>query len=230
MAESISPAVPGHHGRNDQLCTVAVAARHPLVRAGAVWAAGMADGLRVVESAESMDALVAAEPIDLVVVEIDPLGPPPCAQQISLLAKASKVVLLASTSAAATRVLAADAGVHLVVEHDAEITELVAALHRLAAEVVAGRTPGRPPAPRRTPLSRREIETMRHIGDGLTYRQVARRMGLSEATVGTYARRIREKLNAATKIEMLINAMEFGYVARPGGHRRGAVLASARNE
>ncbi|MFD9698281.1 response regulator transcription factor [Lentzea sp. NPDC059081] len=222
MTASVNPAEPGWHGRKSQLCTVAIAARHPLVRAGAVWAAAAENGFRVVESVESVETLVADEPLDLVVVESDPLGPPPCATTVARLAVTSKVLLLASTSDKATRALVADTGAHLVVEHDAEVADLVAALHRLAAEVVAGRAEDRPQ--RGAPLSRREIETMRHIGAGLTYRQVARRMGLSEATVGTYARRIREKLNAATKVEMVVNAMEFGYVARPG-----TVLASVRN-
>ncbi|HEX7309070.1 helix-turn-helix transcriptional regulator [Lentzea sp.] len=204
---------------------MAIAARHPLVRAGAVWAAAAENGFRVVESVESVEALVAAEPIDLVVVENDPLGPPPPAATVARLARTSKVLLLASAADPATGAFVAETGAHLVVEHDAEVADLVAALHRLAAEVVTGRA-GHAQPQRGAPLSRREIETMRHIGDGLTYRQVARRMGLSEATVGTYARRIREKLNAATKVEMVVNAMEFGYVARPGG----AVLANAWNE
>jgi DNA-binding NarL/FixJ family response regulator len=226
VATSVNPVDHGGHAQRNQVCTVAIAARHPLVRAGAVWAAAAENGFRVVESVESVDALAAAEPIDLVVVEVDPQGPPPCTTTITELARSSKVLLLASASDPAARALVAGGGAHLVVEHDAEVTDLIAAMRGLAAEAVAGHTRPHRPAP----LSRREIETMRHIGDGLTYRQVARRMGLSEATVGTYARRIREKLNAATKIEMVMNAMEFGYVVRPGTHRHGAVLASARND
>ncbi|GGP76191.1 response regulator transcription factor [Saccharothrix coeruleofusca] len=198
---------------------MAFVVRHPLARAGAVWAATTEDRFRVVESVESLDSLTAAEPADLTVVGIDSLGEPPCAAKVRALTDVSRVVLLASSDNPATRALAADAGVHRVVEHDAEISQLITAMRQLAAEVRAGREPRYTPPGLRASLSRREIETMRHIGDGLTYRQVARRMGLSEATVGTYARRIREKLNAATKVEMVINAMEFGYVSRPNTPR-----------
>ncbi|SDG59361.1 DNA-binding response regulator, NarL/FixJ family, contains REC and HTH domains [Lentzea fradiae] len=229
MAASITPVDHGWNGQKSRSCTVAIAARHPLVRAGVAWAAAAENGFRVVESVESAEDL--ARPADLVVAEFDPLRRPPCAATLARLARTSKVLLLVSASDPATRELAADTGAHLVVEHDAEVTDLVAALRGLAAEVEADRPRDGHPRPHRgAPLSRREIETMRHIGAGLTYRQVARRMGLSEATVGTYARRIREKLNAATKVEMVVNAMEFGYVARPGGHRHGVVLTSARND
>ncbi|USX53400.1 response regulator transcription factor [Lentzea sp. HUAS12] len=214
MTQPTGPVVPGPRDPDGRWCTVAFALGHPLVRAGAVWAATAEQSFRVVESVESVEALAVATPADLTVVETDSLGRPPCAARITALTGVSKVVLLASSDDPATRAFAADTGVHAVVEHDTEVMDLVAAMHRLAGQVRAAREPA--PSGGRSPLSRREIETMRHIGDGLTYRQVARRMGLSEATVGTYARRIREKLNAANKVEMVINAMESGYVDRPG--------------
>lgn len=61
-------------------------------------------------------------------------------------------------------------------------------------------------------LSPREIETLRWIADGLTHAQIARRMGLTEATVNTYTKRIRAKLNAGNKAELTRIAIELGHV------------------
>lgn len=61
-------------------------------------------------------------------------------------------------------------------------------------------------------LAPREIETLRLIALGLTHTQIATRMGLSHATVNTYAKRIRAKLNVNNKAELTRMAIEFGYV------------------
>ena len=61
-------------------------------------------------------------------------------------------------------------------------------------------------------LASREIETLRWIASGLTQSQIASRMGLSQATVNTYAKRIRSKLNAGNKAELTRMAIELGYL------------------
>jgi len=62
-------------------------------------------------------------------------------------------------------------------------------------------------------LSPREIETLRLVAAGLTHGQISRRLGLTEATVSTYVRRIRVKLNAGNKADLTRMAIELGYVA-----------------
>ncbi|WP_432992151.1 LuxR C-terminal-related transcriptional regulator [Dactylosporangium sp. CA-233914] len=69
-----------------------------------------------------------------------------------------------------------------------------------------------------TGLAPREVETLRWIARGLTHAQIAGRMGLTEATVNTYAKRIRAKLNAGNKAELTRLAIELGHV--PGDLRR----------
>lgn len=44
------------------------------------------------------------------------------------------------------------------------------------------------------PLSRREIEVLRYIADGLSIKEIAERLFLSEKTVGTHRRNIMDKL------------------------------------
>ncbi|GAA0465830.1 response regulator transcription factor [Streptomyces stramineus] len=52
-------------------------------------------------------------------------------------------------------------------------------------------------------LSPREREVLSHIGAGLTYHQIARRLGISVHTVGTYTRRIRAKRSAPTLADLV---------------------------
>ena len=65
-------------------------------------------------------------------------------------------------------------------------------------------------------LAPRELETATLIEQGLTHRQVARRMGLTEATVSTYVKRLRAKLKAGNKAELTRRVIELGYL--PSGN------------
>jgi DNA-binding NarL/FixJ family response regulator len=62
-------------------------------------------------------------------------------------------------------------------------------------------------------LTPREIETLRLIAHGLTHVQIARRLGLSELTINTYAKRIRSKLKVKNKAELTRIAIELGHFA-----------------
>lgn len=64
-------------------------------------------------------------------------------------------------------------------------------------------------------LAPREAETLRWIASGLTHAQIATRMGLSQATVNTYAKRIRAKLNVSNKAELTRMAIELGHLSPP---------------
>ncbi|MFV2022117.1 LuxR C-terminal-related transcriptional regulator [Micromonospora sp. LOL_023] len=61
-------------------------------------------------------------------------------------------------------------------------------------------------------LAPREVETLRWIASGFTHAQVATRMGLSRATINTYAKRIRAKLNVSNKAELTRMAIEMGHL------------------
>lgn len=68
----------------------------------------------------------------------------------------------------------------------------------------------RPSAQPTSPLARRELETLRWIAAGLTHGQIARRMDLTEATVSTYVKRIRSKLNVGNKADLTRKAIQLG--------------------
>ena len=80
----------------------------------------------------------------------------------------------------------------------------------LVTLVGAGR--GEPVIGQKGALAPREIETAVLLAQGLTYRQVARRLGLTEATVTTYAKRARAKLDVANKAAMTKKIIELGYL------------------
>jgi len=70
----------------------------------------------------------------------------------------------------------------------------------------------RPPQSDPNGLAPREIETLQLIAQGFTYAQIATMMGLSQATVDTYAKRIRNKLNVTNKAEITRIAVELGHL------------------
>ncbi|MFI5934061.1 response regulator transcription factor [Actinoplanes sp. NPDC051494] len=61
-------------------------------------------------------------------------------------------------------------------------------------------------------LPGREIETLRLAAAGLTNAVISEQMSVSEATVETYLKRIRAKLNASSKAELITRATELGYL------------------
>jgi DNA-binding NarL/FixJ family response regulator len=76
-------------------------------------------------------------------------------------------------------------------------------------------------------LARREIETLRWLAAGLTHGQIARRMSLTEATVSTYVKRIRNKLNVGNKADLTRKAIELGLLHE--GHEGVDAEAAADN-
>jgi DNA-binding CsgD family transcriptional regulator len=57
--------------------------------------------------------------------------------------------------------------------------------------------------PEKPNLSEREREVLTHFAHGLTYRQIARRMGITASTVDTYLRRVRVKSGATSSAELV---------------------------
>jgi len=69
----------------------------------------------------------------------------------------------------------------------------------------------RPPRADPHGLAPREVETLQWIARGLTHMQIASQMGLSQATINTYAKRIRGKLKVTNKAELTRIAIELGH-------------------
>lgn len=63
-----------------------------------------------------------------------------------------------------------------------------------------------------SPLSRREDQVLRYIGDGLQTAAIADRLDLSESAVNLYLARLRKKLNARTREHALAVALMNGWI------------------
>lgn len=57
-------------------------------------------------------------------------------------------------------------------------------------------------------LTRREIEVLRHIGQGLTSKEMATQMGISKLTIDTHRKRIQKKLEVSNTVELVKFAVE----------------------
>jgi DNA-binding NarL/FixJ family response regulator len=78
------------------------------------------------------------------------------------------------------------------------------------AEIVNGRSDET--EVRRTPLSKRERAVLTAIADGLSNKEIARRLGISFHTVKFHVASILEKLEVDTRTEAVIKAAQLGLV------------------
>lgn len=67
-----------------------------------------------------------------------------------------------------------------------------------------------PPEEPQTPITKREMEVLQGIANGLTHRQVARRLAIKESTVDEYVKRIRLKRKLGNKADLVRLAAELG--------------------
>lgn len=213
----------GYRGR------VAIVCAQPMARAGFEQVVAECPGLMLGASVATVEELAQAEPHNDYVVTIFDLPPLPYRQALEIVAKLATVgpplvssswdqppTLLAAIRAGArglvtrysdqnsvrrTVLTVADGGMSVT----SELTE------RFMAEV------SRPTEVDDSGLAPREVETLRWIALGFTHSQIATRMGLSPATVNTYAKRIRAKLKVNNKAELTRVAIELGHLAQ-GSH------------
>jgi DNA-binding NarL/FixJ family response regulator len=61
-------------------------------------------------------------------------------------------------------------------------------------------------------LSPRELEVLRLMGDGLTMRQIARRLDISARTVETHATKLYRKLDVRTRVQAVTKAASIGLI------------------
>jgi DNA-binding NarL/FixJ family response regulator len=61
-------------------------------------------------------------------------------------------------------------------------------------------------------LSPRELEVLRLMGDGLTMRQIARRLAISSRTVETHATKLYRKLEVSTRVQAVAKAASIGLI------------------
>ena len=83
-----------------------------------------------------------------------------------------------------------------------------------------------------SPLSARESDVVRCVAEGLTNREIARRLKLTEHTVKNYLFRIFDKLGVSSRVEVVLYALGNGEPrtpASPNGRRSQAGAASRKS-
>lgn len=166
-------------------------------------------------------------------VELDPAGPRPdvivlgpspdteesLGEVVGKLAELGRVLVVADFGGRQPVTIALRAGARGCVPREAGDDELLCAIATVArggvhiAPGIATRLHAElrlSPASAPPALARRELETLRWLAGGLTHRQIARRMMLTEATVSTYVKRIRNKLGVGNKADLTRKAFELG--------------------
>jgi DNA-binding NarL/FixJ family response regulator len=94
-----------------------------------------------------------------------------------------------------------------------------AVTRRLVERFVQRPAPGAAEEKRLAELTGRELEVLKLIATGLSNREIAQKLFLSEATVKTHFTRIAAKLGLRDRVQAVVFAYENGLV-EPGGQRR----------
>ena len=200
--------------------TVAIIAEHPISRAGMEKLASDDTGMRVVAAVGSVAELHrAAGSYDVVVLDlpqIDVAG----VDEVAKVAALGRPLVSSSWSGSPTLLATIRAGARGCISRFAEQRDVREAMRVIVQGgfYLCPRTVGQFQVElanrgevEQGGLAPREIETLRWIASGYTHSQIATRMGLSQATVNTYAKRIRAKLNVNNKADLTRMAIELGH-------------------
>ncbi|WZH38559.1 MAG: response regulator transcription factor [Microbacterium enclense] len=195
---------------------------HPIVRAGLTGILETADDIVVVGvAADGVEAVAVVETERPDVVLMDMRMPRRDGDEATALLRESvpsaRVIVLTTYESddVIMRAIAAGAAGYLL--KAAPEAELLAGIRAVAAgevalapsvaRVLVART-GRPPeAP---VLTAREVEVLGHVAQGLSNREIGRRLHLGEATVKTHLLKAFAKLDVADRTRAVTRAMELG--------------------
>jgi DNA-binding NarL/FixJ family response regulator len=158
---------------------------------------------------------------DVVVLDLPPSTNGDAGALIARLAEKSRLIVISAWDRAPSLLSAVRAGACACVSRQSDQSATVTAIRAVAdggfyvchllREQFHGELTGHSQT-ESTELAPREVETLRFIARGFTQAQIARRMGLSQATINTYAKRIRGKLNATNKAELTRLAIQLGHL------------------
>jgi DNA-binding NarL/FixJ family response regulator len=207
--------------------TVAIIDEQPVTRAGMEQVVSQDAQLVVLESVPDVDELAASGTVcDVVVLALPARAAGPPLTAISKVADFGRPVVTASWEQPPTLLAVLRTGARGCLTRYSEQRAVLDALHVVGqggvylCPLLVDQFHAELNQPQQDDpggLAPREIETLRWIALGFTQSQIASRMGLSQATVNTYAKRIRAKLKVGNKAELTRIAIELGYLR---GERR----------
>ncbi|MFD7295413.1 response regulator [Streptomyces sp. NPDC059897] len=197
---------------------------HPVVRAGlrAVLDAEP-DFAIVAEAATAERAVELAGDVDVVLMDLQfgagTMHGAEATARIAALDDGPRVLVLTTYDTEADILAAVEAGASGYLLKDAPPEELAAAVRTAAsgrsalAPAVADRLMDRMRAPAEA-LSRRELEVLRHVRDGLSNAEIARELFLSQATVKSHLVHIYAKLGVDSRTSAVARATRDGLLRR----------------
>lgn len=199
---------------------------HPVVRHGLRGMLNIKPGLEVVGEAEDGDEAIlqarALEPdvilLDLILPRKDGLA---VIEELKQEAHQAYILVLTSLTEDEKLIAALDAGAQGCLLKDSSPTELVRAVRdvyegELALHPAIARkllsSSGQPPetSPPHNSLTKREIEILQSLAQGLSNRQIAESMVISEQTVRSHVTHILEKLGLANRTQAVLYALRQG--------------------
>jgi two-component system, NarL family, nitrate/nitrite response regulator NarL len=216
---------------------VAVVDDHPIARKGIEHVLAESESIHVLASVASpmelLDRLTAAaadgdlaSALDVVILDLYYDGGTPQLDAVRQLSHATRVLVMSASGKPTDVIGAVEAGASGYITKRADPEALISAVETVAgggfllssqlADIIQAQLTGRStPGTGRIrgnqtlgTLSAREEETLDLIARGLTHAQVARRMGITKATVDTYVERIRTKLQVGNKAELTRAALQ----------------------
>ena len=210
---------------------VLVADRAPLFGAGVTHSLATVADVEVVASLVSEVELAAVLPdgaIDVILFDSGmPGGCTRVCELVSEVSPSTRVIVMVQEEDDTELAGAVRAGARGYVRKDLTAEELVAAIRTVASgsslisPVISGRLLDEFAAATRrsegvhegaSPLSRRELDVLRHIAQGMNNKAIAHALYISENTVKNHVRSIHEKLQVHSRMEAVVRAVRDGLI------------------
>ena len=210
---------------------VVVVDRAPLFSAGVTFALSLVADVDVVAALRTASELadyVASSRVDVVLLDSGVLGGCAAAcDRVSQVSPSSRVIVMVQEDDDTELAGAVRAGARGYVRKDLSADELVAAIRTVAAgsslisPVITGRLLDEFAAATRrsegmndgaSALSRRELDVLRLIAEGMNNKAIAHSLYISENTVKNHVRSIHDKLQVHSRMEAVVSAVRDGLI------------------
>jgi DNA-binding NarL/FixJ family response regulator len=194
--------------QRDRRLRVAIVDDHPVFRLGLQQALTAHPGIEVrwdVATAEEAYRQLVAEPVDMVLMDVTLAGQVDGIEATRTIVRnhtGVAVVILSAVLDEDVLAAVAEAGAAGFLPKQLTPEDIVSALRRVATAAGSAGGEGEPETSSRG-LSRRELDVLAAMRFGLTNREIAERLGVSQTTINKHVHQILLKLRARNRVEAL---------------------------